>query len=262
MTNWKDVIAVVTGGSTGIGRATVLELSRRGAAVLAIARSRDNLETLARDATGIGGGCEIASCDVGDAASAAAVLRGFEAKHGRIDVLVNNAGTGAYSPASRMTAADYEPVLRTNFLGAVACTLAVLPGMTARRSGRIVNVSSPMSFAPAPGQSAYAASKAALDAFSESLLLEVRDEGVVISIVYPGYVVTPLTETVYREQPPPPKSVHMPPERVADAILAVVESGKFQTYLPWFSGLAPVVKAIAPEFLRRQTARTQPLRSR
>src|SRR5207245_3786067 len=115
-------------------------------------------------------------------------LRGPGPAHGPIDLVVNTAGAGAYKPAVRTSAVEFEAIVRTNYLGAVACALAVLPGMLGRRSGHIVNVSSPSAFAPPPGQAAYAASKAALDAFSESLLLEVRDRGVRVSIVYPGHV--------------------------------------------------------------------------
>src|SRR5438093_8753355 len=134
-----------------------------------------------------------------------------------------------------------KSIMRTNFLGAVACTLAVLPGMVSRRTGHIVNVSSPSAFSPPPGQAAYAASKAALDAFSESLLLEVRGQGVGISIVYPGHVITPLTLEQFKGQPMPPKSVCMDAARVAAGVLEALEGGRFRIYLPWFLGLASIL---------------------
>jgi len=257
--NWKSIVAVVTGASTGIGRATTLEMVRRGSAVVGIARSGENLARLRDDAHGLAGRCETATADVADAAGITATLRQIADRHGRIDVLVNNAGTGAYKPVLQTSLAEFETIMRTNFLGAVTCSLAVLPGMLDRHAGCIVNVSSPSAFSPPPGQAAYAASKAALDAFTESLLLEVRDHGVRVSIVYPGHVVTPLTIEQFKGPALPPKAVCMDAERVARGIVQACESGRFRVYLPWFTGLTPVVKSVAPEFVRRQTLRVQPL---
>ena len=257
--DWKNRVAIVTGASTGIGRETALELARRGATVVGVARTRETLARLADDARGLPGRCEAVAADVTDAGAITDTIRQAEARHGRVDVLVNNAGTGVYKPALRTSPAEFEAIVRTNFLGAVTCTLAALPGMVARGAGHVVNVSSPAAFAPPPGQAAYAASKAALDAFSESLLLEVRGAGVRVSIVYPGHVITPLTLEEFRGQPRPPKSVCMGPERVAAGIVHAVESATFRVYLPWFTGLTPFVKSVAPEFVRRQTLRVQPL---
>jgi len=257
--DYRGLITVVTGASTGIGRETALELVRRGATVIGIARSAENLARLGESARGLSGTMEMARADVSDAEAITATLRGLEQAHGRIDVLVNNAGTGAYKPAVRMTVPEFESIIRTNYLGAVACTLAVLPGMLGRRSGHIVNVSSPSAFSPPAGQTAYAASKAALDAFSESLLLEVRDQGMRVSIVYPGHVITPLTLEQFKGQPMPPRFVCMDAARVAAGVLEALESARFRIYLPWFVGLTPLVKSFAPEFVRRQTLRAQPL---
>ena len=152
--DYRGLITVVTGASTGIGRETALELARRGATVIGIARSAENLARLGESARGLSGTMETARADVSDAEAITATLRGLEQAHGRIDVLVNNAGTGAYKPAVRMTVPEFESIMRTNYLGAVACTLAVLPGMLGRRSGHIVNVSSPSAFSPPAGQTA------------------------------------------------------------------------------------------------------------
>ena len=257
--DWTSMVAIVTGASTGIGRETALALARRGATVIGIARTRENLSRLCDDARTLPGRCEAAPADVTDTAAITTTLRELEDRHGRVDLLVNNAGTGAYKSALRTSPAEFEAIVRTNFLGAVACTLAVLPGMVRRRTGHIVNVSSPSAFSPPPGQTAYAASKAALDAFAESLLLEVREKGVRVSIVYPGHVITALTLEQFKGQPMPPKAVCMGPERVANGVVQAVEHGRFRVYLPWFTGLTPLVKSVAPEFVRRQTLRVQPL---
>jgi len=257
--DYRGLITVVTGASTGIGRETAIALARRGATVIGIARGAENLARLQESARGLSGTVETAQADVSDAETITATLRRLERTHGRVDVLVNNAGTGAYKPAVRTSAVEFESIMRTNYLGAVACALAVLPGMLGRRSGHIVNVSSPSAFSPPPGQTAYAASKAALDAFSEALLLEVREQGLRVSIVYPGHVITPLTLEQFKGQPMPPRFVCMDAARVAAGVLEALESRKFRIYLPWFTGLTPLVKSLAPEFVRRQTLRAQPL---
>src|SRR5437588_6375237 len=126
---YRGLVVVVTGASTGIGRATTLELVRRGATVIGIARNADDLARLAADAAGLPGTCETRSADVTQADAIMRTLADVERAHGRIDVLVNNAGTGAYRPIERTSVADFDAIMRTNYLGAVACTLAVLPGM-------------------------------------------------------------------------------------------------------------------------------------
>src|SRR5206468_3415903 len=129
-----------------------IALARRGATVIGIARGAENLARLQESARGLSGTVETAQADVSDAEAITATLRRLERAHGRVDVLVNNAGTGAYKPAVRTSAVEFESIMRTNYLGAVACALAVLPGMLGRRSGHIVNVSSPSAFSPPPGQ--------------------------------------------------------------------------------------------------------------
>jgi short-subunit dehydrogenase len=252
---WSSVVALVTGASTGIGRAAALDLLSRGATVIGLARGRDKLEALADET---GGKLKIIAADVGDAELIASRIGDLVRAHGRIDLLVNNAGTGTYRSAEQTPPSVFASIMRTNYLGAVHTTLAVLPHMLEKRSGHIVNVSSPSAIAPPAGQTAYAASKAALDAFSESLLLEVRDRGVRVSLIYPGHVMTPLTTVEFKGQPLPPKSVCMSAERVARSIARAVETGAFRVYMPWFVGLTPVVKGIAPELVRRQTMKAQP----
>ena len=118
--NYRELIAVVTGASTGIGRETAIALARRGATVIGIARGAENLARLQESARGLSGTVETAQADVSDAETITATLRRLERTHGRVDVLVNNAGTGAYKPAVRTSAVEFESIMRTNYLGAVA----------------------------------------------------------------------------------------------------------------------------------------------
>src|SRR5438094_7850720 len=108
--DYRDLIAVVTGASTGIGRETALELVRRGATVIGIARGAEKLARLRESARGLSGTMETAGADVSDAEAIMATLCDLAQAHGRIDVLVNNAGTGAYKPAARMTGVEFESI--------------------------------------------------------------------------------------------------------------------------------------------------------
>jgi NAD(P)-dependent dehydrogenase (short-subunit alcohol dehydrogenase family) len=167
--------ALITGCSSGIGRACAIEFARRGYRVTATARRAEPLLTLA-----------VASrlvLDVTDDQS----VRAAVAAAGEIDVLVNNAGISAWGPAESLGPDLLEMVLATNLLGTARVIAAVLPGMRARRRGRIINVSS-AALRGFPLLGAYSASKAALEAWTETLRLEVAELGVTVCLVEPGAV--------------------------------------------------------------------------
>ena len=183
-------VAVVSGASSGIGRAVALTLADRGACVIGIARRRPLLDELALELHRRSSGSTTDVCDVGDADAYRTTLARIEEERGRIDVLVNNAGIDLILPATGGADATVRRVFDVNFFGAVAGTLAVLPSMVERRSGIVVNVSSDTARAPEPGQGAYAASKAAVSAFTESVAHEVALQGVSVHLLYPGWVPT------------------------------------------------------------------------
>jgi NAD(P)-dependent dehydrogenase (short-subunit alcohol dehydrogenase family) len=179
----QNRIAVVTGVSSGIGRATAAELARRGFRVFGTVRAAGNVELP---------GVEQVVVDVRDDAS---VQRGFDeilAKAGRIDVLVNNAGSSIVGAIEETDTAQARDLFDVNFFGAVRATRAVLPTMRAQRSGRIVFVSSVLGFLPAPYMGFYAASKHALEGYAESLDHEVRGLGVHAILIEPTFMKTRL----------------------------------------------------------------------
>ena len=188
-TRFDGRIAAVTGASSGIGRAIALVLSQRGATVIGLARRKDLLDELGAELTGAGGGATRV-CDVADADALRACLHQIESDYGRLDLLVNNAGIDLMLPVPGGDDGTVHRVFDVNFFAAVAATLAVVPGMAGRGFGIIVNTSSDTARAPEPRQGAYAASKAALSAFSESVALEVADRGVHVHVLYPGWVPT------------------------------------------------------------------------
>src|SRR5689334_18425379 len=151
-------IAVVTGASSGIGRRLALDLADRGATVIGIARRPQLLQELEQELQRRSPASATSVCDVGDIDAYQAALREAEATHGRIDILINNAGIEAPTPVDAGFSDAYRQIFDVNFFGLAAGTLAVLPGMTARRDGIIVNVSSDTARAPEPEEAAYAAS--------------------------------------------------------------------------------------------------------
>ena len=176
-------IALVTGASTGIGLATAVTLARAGHTVYAGMR-RPEVAAEELKATG----ASIIPLDVdSDASVAAACAR-------PIDVLVNNAGIGSGGSVEETPLAEYRRVMETNYFGALRCIQAVVPGMRERRNGWIINVTSVAGRISGGGQSAYSASKWALEALSESLACELRAFDVHVAIVEPGVIATPIFE--------------------------------------------------------------------
>ena len=178
----------MTGASSGIGRRLALDLADSGAVVVGVARREVLLAELEGELTSVTPRSSTRVCDVGDADAYVSLLADIEKQHGRIDILVNDAGTEQLTPVAQGMSDAYRRLFDVNFFGLVAGTLAVLPGMQARRSGIIVNVSSDSARAPEPGHGAYAASKAAVSAFTEAWPTKWRLRGSTsTSSIRPGF---------------------------------------------------------------------------
>ena len=155
-------VAFVTGASMGIGRQLSLDLARGGAVVVGVARGVDALRELLAALRPVSPRSEIVALDVADAARVREVIDDVVARHGRLDVLINNAAVEERRSILQTTLEDVERAMRVNFGGMVHCTLAALPAMVRQGAGRIVNVASAVGRSPVPGEAAYAASKAAM----------------------------------------------------------------------------------------------------
>ena len=209
-------IAIVTGASSGIGRATAELLARRGASVTAFARNAAKLSELKSERIHI---------VAGDAAEAEAIDRLFsetESRFGDCDILVNNAGMVAPNRIDKVTVDEWDRVFAVNVRSAFLASRRAIPSMIAKRSGTIINVSSISGVLGAekfPGFTSYNASKAALIAFTEALAVEVRDYGVRVNCVSPGSVDTQMWAGVSGGAP-----ADMTPAEVAD-VIAFLASG-------------------------------------
>jgi short-subunit dehydrogenase len=201
----SDRAVVVTGASSGIGEALARRLGDAGAKVLLVARSADKLEEMQKAIEARGGVAFVYAADLSSAEDTQRAIDAILADHGRVDVLINNAGVSIRRSVTKSydRVHDFERTLALNFLGAVRLIMGFLPGMRARKSGQIINVSTIGVQVNVPRYGAYLASKAALDAFSRVLAVEVLKEGVKVTTVYMPLVKTPMMEstTIYRSFP-------------------------------------------------------------
>jgi 3-oxoacyl-[acyl-carrier protein] reductase len=187
-------IAIVTGGSRGIGRAASIALAEAGARVLVNYRSNEEAasETL-RLLEEAGGQGELLGFDVSDPDSVEAAIKGAVTRHGRIDILVNNAGISIDQLLLRVSVKDLETTWATNVNGAVFCAKACIRPMMKNRWGRIINVSSVVAESGNAGQVVYSASKAALLGVTRTLAREYASRGITVNAVSPGFIETDMT---------------------------------------------------------------------
>jgi len=253
-------VAFVTGASMGIGRQLSLDLARGGAVVVGVARGVDALRELLAALRPVSPRSEIVALDVADAARVREVIDDVVVRHGRLDVLINNAAVEERRSILQTTLEDVERAMRVNFGGMVHCTLAVLPAMVRQGAGRIVNVASAVGRSPVPGEAAYAASKAAMIAFSESISYELAPKGIRVQVLFPGYVADTRIAVQARAagQTVPPRWVHRTAAQVSRAVLRALDDDAFEINAARLETLAPIVRAVAPALYRRAIVRTQP----
>ena len=181
--------ALVTGAGRGIGRAVALALAREGAAVTLLARTAAEIEEVAAEIRRRGGRAAVHAGDVRDPAVAGKAVERARAEHGRLQVLVNNAGVGGHRPVAETTDVEWDRILETNLGAVFRMTRAALPQLTAG-GGHVFMISSLAGQNAIAGMAAYCASKAGLDHFTQCLMLEVRHQGVKVTTIAPGSVDT------------------------------------------------------------------------
>ena len=181
----RGMVAVITGASSGIGAATAVACGREGMKVALAARRADRLAEVARAVHAAGGEARVVPTDVADEAAVRALVEETAKAWGRLDVVVANAGIGLLAPAAETTAAEFEQIMRVNFLGVVYAVLAALPHLRRQGGGHLVTVASVIGKRGSPFRAAYCASKFAVVGLSEVLRMELRAEGIAVTCVCP-----------------------------------------------------------------------------
>ena len=189
-------VAIVTGGSRGIGEAIVRRLAKDGLHVVAAARGADRLAVVCREVEDAGDSAEPHVCDVGDPAALNALVEAVADKHGRIDVLVNNAGITRDGLFLRMDDDDFDEVIRVNLKGVFVLTKAAARHVMRSKTGRIINIGSVSGVVGNAGQANYAASKAGLAGLTKSVAKELAGKGVTANVVAPGFIETDMTDVL------------------------------------------------------------------
>ena len=195
----ENQIAVVTGAGRGIGRAIGLKFAEAGADVVVVSRTAENSEKVAGEIRGLGRRAWSFAVDVADGEAVNAATGKILAETGKVDILVNNAGVTRDGLLMRMSDADWDLVLNTNLKGAFHFTRAFFRTFARQRAGRILNISSVIGLIGNPGQANYAASKAGLIGFTQSVARELAGRGVTVNAIAPGFIETDMTADLNEE---------------------------------------------------------------
>ena len=231
-------LALITGSASGIGRETAIELSRKGCTCVLVDVQKDKLADVLEEVRKYKPASTSVICDISDGERVRQTVQTVHEQYGYIDILVNNAAVMVVKLFEDMPEDEFHRQLDVNFYGSLRLIRTVVPIMQSRGRGVIINVASLGGRLVVPGTSSYAASKAALQALSESLHYELKDKGIHIGVVVPGGTRTGIFELsvnrlgkYYRDQST------TPPEKVARRISEAIEKERFVTYVPFSSRL-------------------------
>jgi short-subunit dehydrogenase len=227
----KDKVVLISGASSGIGALTAIRLAERWAVPVLTGRNREKLVEIGAR---IKGGCSVFQMDVTNNEQVQQTVEAIIAKHGKIDILLNNAGYGKFERFTDMPVEQFEQMMDTNYMGIVRCTKAVIPHMLRQQSGQIVNIASMAGKIGSAKSTAYTATKHAVLGFTNSLRMELREHGIHVSAVNPGPIDTPFFELA------DPSGAYvknvswfmMKPEYVVQSIIRVMERKKDEVDLP------------------------------
>ena len=235
---------MITGASSGIGEGLALELCRRGASVGLVARRADRLAEVVKQIDAIGGKGLALAANVNDAEELRTQADRLRKQFGPIEVLIANAGIGTISPALDLRTGDVAEVFKINVFGAVNSVAAVLPDMLKSGQGQLVAISSLSAYRGLPKSAAYCASKAAMSSFFESLRIDLRNSGINVTIIHPGFIKTPLTAGRRAKLP-----YLMELDDAVKKIIWAIEKRKKAYAFPW--QLASIVRLgmVMPNFM-------------
>jgi 3-oxoacyl-[acyl-carrier protein] reductase len=234
----KDKVVVITGGSRGIGKAIAILLAENGADVIVCARKEDELIKVSDLIKSRNGKCEYVIADISDEGQVAKLAANTMKIHGRVDILINNAGVGRYKRFIDSTSEDWDTIINTNLKGVFLCSRAFVPFMITQKSGYIVNIISGAGKSPMRNLSIYCASKFGLAGLTKTMKKELKEFNISVLCLYPGYVKTSFFKNF-------PVGFNFPanakePETVAREVMKVItQTGKIGI---WCSKLVEWIK--------------------
>jgi 3-oxoacyl-[acyl-carrier protein] reductase len=220
MNRLQNKVALVTGAGRGIGRAIALSLAKTGCRVVLTARTATQLESVQSEIQGNGGHALSVPSDLTRDEEIDRLVAETQRCYGAVDILINNAGWGKKSTVVRANVSDWDQTLRVNLRAPMVLVRLLLPSMIEQKSGAVINISSVSGKSGEAGSSAYAASKFGMIGFTQSLYEEVREYGIKVSVILPGFVDTPMIPHVKHLD----RSKMIRPEDVAEAVLFVLNS--------------------------------------
>jgi len=243
--NLRDKVVIITGASSGIGKATAIRLAHFGASIVLVARRKDELEAVAQEIEAIGGKALVLPTDVTDQQQAEDLVAKTISHWEKVDIFIANAGKYVRGPVAKLTKADFEHAFAVNFYGTLYGVLAVLPHMLERKSGHIVVVSSLDAKKGLPMDGPYAAAKFAITGFAEVMRQELHRTGVDVTTILPGRIDTPMIENLRV----PWISRKVSPEMVAKAIIRGIERRKAEVIVPFIQAPYGYLNALFPRFM-------------
>ena len=230
--DFKNKVILITGASSGIGKATAIEFANLGANIVLVARTKEKLEKVADELKKFSVSTLICQCDVSKKDQVKQMSKMVLEKFDTVDVLVNNAGFAIYGSVSDLTIDEIELQMETNYFGMIYCIKNFLPSMISKKSGHIVNVASVAASFGLPGIASYCASKFAMLGFSEGLKHELKDTGIGITVVSPIMVRTSFFDHASFEKIPKYSPTSLSSSTVAKTIVKAANSSRLEIMVP------------------------------
>jgi short-subunit dehydrogenase len=258
--DYRDKVVVVTGASSGIGFVTARAFAQRGATVVGVARREERLQQLIRECQPYAAAVSYLVGDLGQREFAERVVDSTVERYGRLDILVNNAAVSKHKQIYHMSADEAEYVMRVNFMSSVWTTLAAIPPMLCHGGGTIVNISSFAAKVAPPREAAYAASKAAMNSFSEALWNDLAGSNIHVAVINPGPIDTEIW--LKEDEPVAYNGRKYPPEIVTDAVFEAIERRRHEMTIPKRNVMllaARGLRLLFPALLRFGMARADPV---
>ena len=244
--NFKDKVVLITGASSGIGRASAIKFAKKGAIIILVARRKEKLDQVDKDLKKFNVSTLVCECDVSDKSQVKKMSKIVLEKYESVDILVNNAGFAIYGSVSNLTTEEIESQMATNYFGMIYCIKNFLPSMIKKKSGHIVNVASVAGSFGLPGIASYCASKFAMLGFSEGLKHELKGTGIGVTVVSPIMVRTNFFDHPSFEKMPKYSPTSLSAETVANAILKAANSPRLEIIVPSVVRIAVWMKNTFP----------------